>query len=231
MSELMNLLARQMERSTAGSKETAREVMRLCGQISAERALFCGDDLFIPQLIGESTGASVTAAFHEDFRVESAVSAGLNACMAGIYEIPAMDGGWDFVWYNGGAEPDGVTRRLEQLHESLRHGACAVYRTLCWLIDPSPDTKCYMERRFGRPEPLDRVVREAKECGFDVSDFYISPKTDWIDGIYHPITELIRQYEGEDEESSGIGEINKEIYMFNLHSEEYSYVYYILRCK
>lgn len=231
MSELMNLLARQMERSTAGSDSTAREVMRLCGRISAEGALFCGDDLFTPRIIREFTGANVTAAFHEDFRVEAAVSAGLNACLAGIYEIPNVNNGWDFVWYNGGAEPDGVTQRLEQLHNGLKKGAVAVFRTLCWLIDPSPDTKCYVERRFGCPEPLDRVVREAKECGFDISDFYISPKTDWIDGIYNPITKLICQREGEDEESSGIGEINKEIYMFDLHSEEYSYVYYILRCK
>lgn len=231
MSELMNLLSRQMERSTAGSENTAREVMRLCGKISAENALFCGDDLFTPQLISESVGAKVTAAFHEDFRVEAAERAGLNALSAGIYEIPSIDGGWDFVWYNGGTEPDGITRRLEQLHDSLKIGACAVYRTLCWLIDPSPDTKCYAERRFGRPEPLDRVLREAKECGFDVRDFYISPKTDWIGGLYQPITELIRKYEGAEEETAGIGEINKEIYMFDLHSEEYSYVYYILRCK
>lgn len=231
MSELMNLLSRQMERSTAGSEDTARRVMQMCGRISAGKALFCGDDLFTPRLIGESTGAAVTAAFHEDFRVEAAERAGLNALLAGIYEIPVMEGGWDFVWYNGGAEPDGVTRRLEQLRGSLKKGAVAVYRTLCWLIDPSPDTKCYAERWFGRPEPLDRVVREAKECGFDILDFYISPKTDWIGGLYQPVTELIRKYEGSDEETTGIGEINKEIYMFDLHSEEYSYVYYILRCK
>lgn len=231
MSELMNLLSRQMERSTAGSEDTAREVMRLCGKISAENALFCGDDLFTPRLIGESTGAEVTAAFHEDFRVESALSAGLNARLAGIYEIPERNGGWDFIWYNGGAEPDGITRRLEQLHGSLKKGAAAVFRTLCWLIDPSPDTKCYAERRFGRPEPLDSALREAKECGFEIRDFYISPKSDWTAGLYQPITELMRQYEGGEDETAGIGEINKEIYMFDLHSEEYSYVYYILRCK
>ncbi len=29
----------------------------------------------------------------------------------------------------------------------------------------------------------------------------------------------------------GIGEINKEMYMFELHSEEYSFVYYVLKAK
>lgn len=230
MSELMNLLSRQLERSTAGSEDTARRVMQMCGKISAENALFCGDDLFTPRLIGEFTGARVTAAFHEDFRVEFASNAGLDARSAGIYEIPERDGGWDFIWYNGGAEPDGVSRRLEQLRGGLKNGI-AVYRALCWLIEPSPDTKCYVERRFGRPEPLDSVLCEAKETGFEVRDFYIAPKSDWTTGYYKPLSKLVQQYEGSDEEVSGIGEINKEVYMFDLHSEEYSYVYYILRYK
>ena len=47
------------------------------------------------------------------------------------------------------------------------------------------------------------------------------------------MSELVRRFEGaeDDEAAAGIGEINKEIYMFDLHSEEYSFVYYILRSK
>ena len=44
------------------------------------------------------------------------------------------------------------------------------------------------------------------------------------------MSELVKKYEGaaDNETALGIGEINKEMYMFDLHSEEYSYVYYIL---
>ncbi len=225
-----NDLLRQMERSTAGSDDTARKVMELCGKVSAENALFFGDDLFTPSLISEKTGAKLLATFYEDYRAAKAAEAGMTTRVVGAYEIAACEGGWDFIWFNGSAEPDGVARRFEQLRGGLKKGKTAVYRTLCWLIDPSPDTKSYVERRFGRPMPLDRVVISAKEEGFKVLDFYISPRSDWTEGYYRPMNELLGKIERESDgdDGTGIGEVNKETYMFDLHSEEYSYVYYIL---
>ena len=44
-----------------------------------------------------------------------------------------------------------------------------------------------MERRFGKPEALDAVLRNAKEQGFKIRDFYIAPKTDWTHGLYEPL--------------------------------------------
>ena len=226
----LNSLLQQMDRSTAGSEDTARTVLRLCGTLSVQNALFLGDDVFTPQLIARETGARVLATFYEDFRAARAREMGLDSRVVGAFELLELAGGWDLVWYNGGTEPDGVPRRLEQLRRVLGKGGVAVYRTLCWLIDPSPDTKGYVERRFGRPVPLDSVLLSAKEQGFKVLDFYIAPKSDWVGGYYKPMDELLRALEGSEnsEAAAGIGEVNKENYMFELHSEEYSFVYYIL---
>ncbi len=231
----MSSLLMQMERSTAGSDDTARDVMRSCGKVSGGKALFFGDDYFTPKLISEQTNAEVTAAYYEDFRAQKANEIGLTARQVGAYQILDNDGGWDFIWFNGSCEPDGVDNRLEQIKSALKPGHLAVYRTLCWLIDPSLDTRCYVEHRFGYPEQLDGVILKAKEQGFKVLDFVISPRTDWTHGFYDPMKELIKKLEGESDASesngdvqSGIGELNKEMYMFNLHSEEYSFVYYIL---
>ena len=233
MGSFMSAVIGNMERSTAGSEETSQRVLKMCGDIKPKNALFLGDDCYTPRLISEKTGADVLAAFAEQTRVDAAAKIGLNAQKAGAYELLPAENGWDLMWYNGLTEPDGVPRRLEQIRERLAKGGTAVYRTLCWIIAPSPDTKCYVEHRFGRPVPLDEVLREAKEQGFAIQDFYIAPKSDWKQNFYEPMSELVRRFEGaeDDEAAAGIGEINKEIYMFDLHSEEYSFVYYILRSK
>lgn len=222
---------RQTERSTAGSEQTARKVLELLGKRDFKNALFLGDDSFTPKLIEDECGCRVTATYHEDYRAENAAAAGLSAKLVGAFEFVETDGGWELVWYNGNTEPDGVPRRLESLFSSLKSQGLAVFRTLCWLIDPSPDTRSYVNRKFGRPEPFDRVLSEAKEVGFKILDFYIAPKTDWTKGFYRRIAEIMKALEGslEDDVQSGIGELNKEMNMFELHSEEYSYVYYILR--
>lgn len=229
MSFIGNLI-REMERSTAGSEDTARKVMELCGKLKCESALFVGDESVTPRVINEGTGVKPLAAFYEQHRADDAAKLGFETCTVGAFELPEKEGGWEFVWLNCGAEPDGVPLRLERLYGSLKKDAVAVYRTLCWLIDPSPDTRCYVERRFGRPVQLDAVLRFAKEQHFKIRDFYIAPKTDWTNGFYRPMSALVKKYEGasDDEAAAGIGEINKEMYMFELHSEEYSYVYYIL---
>lgn len=233
MSGFLNAIIGQMDRSTAGSEGTARKVLQMCGTKKPQNALFFGDDVFTPQLIADETGARVLATFGEERRVNAAEKAGLDARQVGAFEVSETGGGWDMIWYNGLTEPDGVSLRLEQLHDHLVKGGTAVYRTLCWLIDPSPDTKSYVERRFGRPVHLDEVLRIAKEQGFSIEDFYIAPKSDWKHHFYEPMSELVRKLEGagDDEAAAGIGEINKEIYMFDLHSEEYSFVYYVLKSK
>lgn len=233
MGNFLSAIVEQMDRSTAGSEDTARRVMQMC-KCKPRNALFFGDDVLTPSLIAKTTGAKLLATFGERFRAERAAALGLDARTVGAYEVTKTDGGWDLIWYNGLTEPDGVPRRLEQIRGALSEGGTAVFRTLCWLIDPSLDTKSYIERRFGRPEPLDEVLRQAKERRFSIEDFYIAPKSDWRRSFYEPMSELVRKPEGavsDDDAASGIGEINKEIYMFDLHSAEYSFVYYVLKAK
>lgn len=233
----VNDLIERMERSTAGSEDTARRVLAMSGIKTTDKVLFFGDDLTTVRLISES-GADVTATFAEKFRAEAAEKAGFTVGTDWEHGTPETEGGWDALWFNGLTEPDGVSGRLERIHAKLKTGGTAVYRTLCWLIDPSLDTKSFVERRFGRPVPMDAVLREAKALGFTIEDFYIAPKSDWRRGFYEPMSALVQELEGSGELSnpggeaqSAAGELKREMDMFELHSEEYSFVYYILRRK
>lgn len=230
MSFISRLIS-ELPRSSAGSEETARQVLSRCGE-GFGSALFIGDDCRTPELLREVC-ADVTAAFSEDFRAKEAQSRGISARCVQLYEILGQEGGYDLVWYNGIVEFDSVSERLERLREAVKKGATVVYRTLCWLIDPSPDTVAYCSQRFGKIEPLDKVLRLAKEKGFSVTDFYIAPKKDWTEGYYKPLCLLADKYNAQSAEDgdivAGMGELKKETDMFELHCEEYSYVYYIMK--
>lgn len=230
MSFIGRLLS-ELPRSSAGSEDTARQVLSRCGNNYAS-ALFIGDDCRTPELLQEVCN-DVTAAFSEDFRAKEAQSRGLSARCVQLYELLRQEGGYDLVWYNGIVEFDGVAQRLERLREAVKKGGTVVYRTLCWLIDPSPDTLAYCTHRFGIIEPLDKVLRIAKEQGFSVEDFYIAPKKDWTEGYYKLLCALADKYNAQSSEDgeiiAGMGELKKETDMFALHCEEYSYVYYIMK--
>lgn len=226
----ISIIFNNLDRPTAGSEETAQKVLSLCGNVSPKNALFIGDEYFTPTLVKKQTGAEISACFFEQFRAERAAAKGFSSRVVMPFEIPQSENPRDFIWYNGVSVLEGSALLLEQIYDNLEKGGTAVFRTLCWLIEPSPDTKCYIERRFGKPEALDAVLRNAKEQGFKIRDFYIAPKTDWTHGLYEPLKAEMQKLEGAsvDGEETGISELNKEMYMFELHSEEYSFVYYIL---
>ncbi len=225
-------LLRTMERSSAGSRDTTETVLSMCGDMRPQSALFAGDDLYTPKLIMERTGCSLLSVFTDEERTRQALDAGLDARTVKLFELPGQEACYDLLWYNGFAEYDGVDVRLEQIKSVAKPGGTAVYRTLCWLIDPSPDTYGYCTRRFGIIEPFDKVLSMAKEQGFKIKDFYIAPITDWTKSFYAPLSAAAAEYEQTHPESadvlSAMTELRRETDMFELHCEEYSYVYYIL---
>lgn len=227
---LINILNGKMERSSAGSRATSEKVISLCPKGSS--ALYIGDETVTPALL-KAAGWSTTAAITDELRAKSAVSAGLDVLEVQRFELPQGAENYDLLWYNGVVEYDSPELRLEQLKGSCKKGGTVVYRSLCWLIDPSPDTKAYCTRRFGVIRPLDGIIRAAKDAGFSVQDLYISPRSDWTTEFYSKLTaaaqEYAGQHEGEASLTAGLSELQKEIDMFELHCEEYSYVYYILK--
>lgn len=229
---LISVLLHDLDRSSPGSTDTAKQVISMLGGSCTGKALFVGDEISTPQLIA-SMGCSVTAAFTDEYRTEQGTAAGLESQFVQLFELPGEDHSFDLVWYNGIVEFDGCSQRLEQIRRKLAKGGMLVYRAVSWLTEPSPDTKVFCQRRFGHILPLDKVLVLAKEQGWRVQDFFIAPKSDWQAGYYVPLIAAAEKYAGIHKEDStvslGMSELRKESGIFEMHCEEYSCVYYILK--
>jgi len=213
-----------MERSSAGSEQTSRQVLSMLS--GGKKALYFGDEAVTPAVLREA-GYDVTALITDENRAEKA-----GAQFVKSYEIPESAAECDVFWCASAAEVEAPAVRLSQLKERCKKGGVVVYRTLCWLIEPSPDTVSFCKKRFGIITPLDKVLLAAKQAGFAVQDFYISPRSDWTDGSYRPLLKAAEDFiclHEEEASSVGMRELQKEADMFELHCEEYSYVYYILK--
>ncbi len=226
---LVTELFGKIQKTSAGSAKTSDKVAVMLKKGSV---LYVGDELATTQCL-ISRGFKVKAAIIDDTIAEQGKTLGLDCSAVQRFELPEGATDFDILWYNGVVELDGYAHRLELLRESCKKGGTVVFRTLCWLIYPSPDTKIFCKKRFGAMEHLDTVLRLAKEAGFKIEDFYISPKADWTDGFYKPLIGAAEEYAashgGDRNASVTVTELQKELDMFELHCEEYSYVYYILK--
>lgn len=222
--DLRGVLYGGMERSSAGSRATSERVLKMLPKGS--KAIYFGDECVTPELLSEA-GFEVTAYITDEKRAES-----LGAKYVKGFELPENSADHDVIWYNGIAELERIPQKLALLKERCKKGGRVVFRVLCWLIEPSPDTKSYCAKRFGIIEPLDRVLSYAKEAGFAVEDFCIAPRSDWTENFYKPLFKAAQEIASESADGdtlSGMSELKKEADMFELHCEEYSYVYYILK--
>lgn len=227
---LISVLLDKMERSSAGSDKTASQVISMSNIHGS--VLYVGDELTTPLLL-KNTGCDVTVAISEESRIEDSKDAGLNTLYTQLFELPKHEKGYNGVWYNGSVEFDGISQRLEQLKNAVAKDGTVIYRTLCWLTEPSPEAKRFVQRRFGIVHPIDKVIINIKESGFKIHDFYIAPKSDWTAGFYRPLMAAAQEYAGihpqDTTVTTGMNELKKEIAIFEEHCEEYSYVYYILK--
>lgn len=227
----ISVLLHDLERSSPGSEDTAREVLSMLRGIAPGKALFVGDEVITPRLVAEKFGCRLESAFTDEFRAGQGTAAGLDSSVVQLFELPGD--GFDLIWYNGIVEFDGCEQRLAQLRDKLNRGGTLVYRAVSWLTEPSPDTKMFCQRRFGKILPLDKVLVLAKESGWHVQDFYIAPKSDWQKGYYEPLIAAAEKYAGIHKDDSsvslGMSELRKEHDIFEAHCEEYSCVYYILK--
>ena len=139
---LISVLLQQLDRSSPGSVETAKQVIGMLNGAAPESALFFGDDTYTPRLISEKFGCRLCAALTDEQRAEQGKAAGLDCCAVQQFELPG--GSYDLIWYNGIVEFDGVTQRLELLRDKLKKGGTLVYRNVSWLTEPSPDTKVFL---------------------------------------------------------------------------------------
>lgn len=232
MSFISRLLS-AMERSSAGSEATAKTVFSLCGKVdSGCTAIYVGDECVTPRVLSQQL-SDLRVGITDEARLERAAREFPQAQLVQPFELPQAQGGYGFAWYSANVEFESARARLAQLKSCMKSGGTAVFRALCWLIDPSPDTAAYCAHRFGAMKHLDEVLLDAKEQGFKVSDFYIAPKTDWTQGLYRPLLARAQEFEGQRgdyaEVDAGLREIKREADMFELHCEEYSFVYYIMK--
>ncbi len=230
---LISVLLHELDRSSPGSGDTAKQVLSMLNGISPKSALFVGDETVTPRLISEKFVCPLRSAFIDDYRMEQGKAAGLDASAVQLFELPGENGSFDLIWYNGIVEFDSCAQRLELLRQKLKQGGTLVYRAISWLTEPSPDTRMFCQHRFGQIYALDKVLVLAKEQGWKIQDFYIAPKTDWTVGYYTPLLSAVERYadshKGDSAVSLGMSELRREAGTFEMHCEEYSCVYYILK--
>jgi SAM-dependent methyltransferase len=141
---------------------------------------------------------------------------------------------FDMIWSEGAIYIMGFELGLRVFWPLLKPGGTVAVSELAWFTDqPSAEAKQFWSEGYPAMTSVAKNLDTIKSVGYELTGHFALPDSAWVDGYYGPLRERIDQlrgkYAGDATKLSRLDEEEAEITMFDKHSAEYGYDFYIMR--
>lgn len=149
-------------------------------------------------------------------------------------DLPFPDEHFDLVWAEGSAYIMGFQNAVRSWRRLLKEGGYLGLTELCWLKeDPSIEAREFWSKGYPGMKHMDENRMLIQDEGYEIQDIFILPESDWLESYYGPmekrIKELESRYQGNSLKLDALNNEMDEIRMYRKHSDDYGYVFYIIR--
>ncbi|MBP1920499.1 class I SAM-dependent methyltransferase [Youngiibacter multivorans] len=141
---------------------------------------------------------------------------------------------FDLVWAEGSAYIMGFQNALRSWRRLLKEEGYLGLAELAWLKEaPSDEAREFWNTGYPQMKHMDENRKLIDEEGYELIETFILPESDWWDSYYGPmekrINELKEKYQGKPENLAVLEAEMEEIGIYRKHSDEYGYVFYVIR--
>ena len=151
-----------------------------------------------------------------------------------MLEMTFPDERFDLIWAEGSAYIMGFRNALRSWRRLLKEGGFMGFSELSWLTEAASDeAREFWSVGYPLMKHIDENRKLIEEEGYELIEMFILPESDWWESYYDPmesrIGELKVKYKDKPESLAVLEGEMEEIRMFRKHSDEYGYVFYIIR--
>jgi SAM-dependent methyltransferase len=141
---------------------------------------------------------------------------------------------FDVIWSEGSIYIIGFERGLTEWKKFLKKDGYFVCSELSWLTaDPPFEIREFWSKHYPGICSQEENFRTVRKCGYELIDSFVLAEKDWWDEYYGPMEERIQElkvkYKEHREAESVLDEQQSEIDMYKKYSENYGYVFYIMK--
>ena len=193
-------------------------------------------------VLAQETGGRVTALDnHQPFLDEvaqRAMARGLGDRIAiingSMLDMSFSMENFDLIWSEGAIYIMGFELGLRVFWPLLKPGGTVVVSELAWLTDkPSAEAKEFWGEGYPAMTTVPNNLDTIKSIGYELTGHFPLPDSAWLDGYYGPMQKRIdvlrTKYAGDDHKLAMLDEEEAEIRIFDRHSAEYGYVFFVMR--
>ncbi len=141
---------------------------------------------------------------------------------------------YDIIWSEGAIFIMGFENGLRNWKKFLKDGGYLVVSDADWLSEDIPDEIYnYWQEVYPDIKQTKDNIKICQDCGYEVIDTFMLPKSGWIDEYYSFIEEklpsFIEKYQNNETAKAEAEMMRKEIDMYAKYSDYYGYIFYILK--
>jgi len=153
-----------------------------------------------------------------------------------MFDMPFPNEHFDLVWAEGSAYIMGFRNPLRSWKRLLREDGFMGLTELSWITErESDEAREFWSKGYPGMKHMDENRKYIEEEGYEIVEMFILPESDWWESYYNPmesrINELKAKYQGMPEKLAVLDGEMEEIRMYRDHSDEYGYVFYLIRKK
>ena len=135
---------------------------------------------------------------------------------------------FDIVFCESAIEIIGFTKGLHEWKRLLKPNGYMVVSDISWLKNPSSESRKFWKDIYSEVDTIENKISQIKSEGYEFIDHVIVPKEDWK-SYHEKLEKNLNALSGDKSAKEFVGQIRKEIEMYRRHSDDYSYVFYIMR--
>ncbi|OOB77148.1 MAG: hypothetical protein BEN18_11155 [Epulopiscium sp. Nuni2H_MBin001] len=235
---------KNLERLAPGSEESTLKAIASIDRKLSIKILDIGAGvgthtmLIARELVNAKIIAIDNNAAYIDILNKTAISLGINDRVKGIcmsmFEMTFEDNMFDYIFSEGAIYIAGFTEGLTNWKRYLKPKGMLICSEISWIVDePSQQIKSFWDEGYAQMDSIAHKIFQAKNLGYNIIDYFILPKEDWIESYYAPLQRNLDQmrekYFNVKVALEVVDSIQHEIDLYHKYGDEYSYVFYILQ--
>ena len=122
----------------------------------------------------------------------------------------------------------GFKKALDEWRRLLRSDGYAVISDISWISKPSRESIKFWKNIYDEIDTIQNKIGQIENAGYEFVDYVIVPKCDWED-YYQKLEKNLNSLSSDKSAKDFVKQLKKEINHYRTHSDDYSYVFYVMK--
>ena len=135
---------------------------------------------------------------------------------------------FDIVFCEAGIEIIGFKKGLDEWKRLLKPNGYMIVSDVSWLKKPSKESRDFWTSTYGEIDTVENKMEQIQDFGYEFIDYVVVPKSEW-DEYHFKLEKNLNLLNNDKSAQDFVGQLKKEIKTYRQNSNDYSYVFYIMR--